>query len=224
MLLQLKNISKSYKQAETGKQVVLDDISLSVDSSETLSIVGPSGIGKSTLLNIIGGLDKPDSGEVMLNGKNLAKMSDLELSAIRNKEIGFVFQTHYLLPQFNVMENILIPTMASGRKKDKKLLNERMLHLLEKTGMTDHKNKYPSQMSVGECQRVAVVRALINSPKLLLADEPTGALDEDTADSLTNLLLELNKEEKVTLIVVTHSMELASKMERKLQIKHGKLV
>ncbi len=223
MLLQLQDISKSFRQAESGYQKVLDKINLSVNSSETLSIVGPSGIGKSTLLNIIGGLDVPDSGEVILNGKNITGLGDKELSAIRNSEIGYVFQMHYLLPQFNVVENILIPTLASGNKNNKKLLNERAFHLLEKTGLADHKGKYPGQMSVGECQRVAVVRALINSPKLLLADEPTGALDEKTADRLSDLLLQINKDENVALIVVTHSLELASKMERKLQIKQGKL-
>lgn len=223
MLLQLNNISKSYSQYNEYTQVVLDNISLTLNQSETLSIVGPSGIGKSTLLNIIGGLDTADSGTVMLKGRNLSGLNDNELSKIRNQEIGFVFQMHYLLPQFNVVENILIPTMASKENKDKKELNERVHFLLEKTGLLGHKHKYPGQMSVGECQRVAVVRALINSPGLLLADEPTGSLDENTAESLTELLLQINKEEKVALIVVTHSLELASKMDRKLQIKQGKL-
>jgi ABC-type lipoprotein export system ATPase subunit len=130
---------------------------------------------------------------------------------------------HYLLPQFNVVENILVPTLPSAKKMKKNILNDRVNYLLEKTGLVDHKNKYPGQMSIGECQRVAVVRSLINSPGLLLADEPTGSLDEETAGSLTELLLQINKEEKVALIVVTHSLELASKMDRKLHIKQGKL-
>lgn len=223
MLLQLNNIHKSYSRDHEYTQVVLDNISLSLNQGETLSIVGPSGIGKSTLLNIIGGLDTADSGDVIVNGKNVSGLNDDELSVIRNQEIGFVFQMHYLLPQFNVVENILLPTLASLEKRDKKIVNDRINYLLEKTGLVDHKNKYPGQMSVGECQRVAVVRSLINSPGLLLADEPTGSLDEETAASLTELLLQINKEEKIALIVVTHSLELAAKMGKKLQMKQGKL-
>jgi lipoprotein-releasing system ATP-binding protein len=223
MLLQIKNISKSYPQAESGKQIVLDNIDLIVLKSETLSIVGPSGIGKSTLLNIIGGLDNCDSGEVIMDGNNLAAMNENELSVFRNSEIGFVFQLHYLLPQFNVIENILLPTLARKKKQDNKALNERVNHFLEKTGLMEHKYKYPGQLSVGECQRVAVVRSLINSPKLLLADEPTGSLDEHTAAGLTDLLLQINKEEKVAMIIATHAIGLASKMDKKLQLKQGKL-
>ena len=220
MLLELKNISKSYPKGNEGYQNVLDKINLSINDGESLSIVGPSGIGKSTLLNIVGGLDKPDSGDIMINGKNLSGLNDHDLSIIRNHEIGFVFQLHYLLPQFNVMENILIPTLAFNNKHD---LTERADFLLEKTGMTDHKYKYPGQLSVGECQRIALVRALINSPKLLLADEPTGSLDEQTAENLSELLLKINQEEKIALIIVTHSNQLASKMAKKLQLKQGQL-
>lgn len=222
-MLKLKNISKFYPRGSNGKQVVLDNINLSLEKNETLSIVGPSGVGKSTLLNIIGGLDTCDSGEVILDDKNLAGMGDNELSSLRNSEIGFVFQLHYLLPQFNIIENVLLPTLALQKKQDRKILHERANNLLEKTGLIDHKFKYPGQMSVGECQRVAVVRSLINSPKLLLADEPTGSLDEQTAADLTDLLLQINKEEQVALIVATHALELASKMNRKLQLKQGKL-
>jgi len=223
MILQLKNVTKSYPKGESGKQVILDKLVLSVNEQESLSIVGPSGVGKSTLLNIIGGLDQADSGEVILNDKNLANLNDYELSQIRNKEIGFIFQTHYLLPQFNILENILIPTMADGHKKDKKHYMEKAKQLLDNVGLIDHINKYPAQMSVGECQRIAVVRALINGPKLLLADEPTGSLDENTASEITDLLLRINKEEKVSLITVTHSLKLANAMSRKLNLKQGKL-
>jgi lipoprotein-releasing system ATP-binding protein len=223
MLLQLKNICKSYPQAGSGTQIILDNLELNLVKSETLSIVGPSGIGKSTLLNIIGGLDSCDSGEVIIDGINLVAMNDNELSEFRNSDIGFVFQLHYLLPQLNVFENILLPTLAQQKKQDRKALNERADYFLENTGLIDHKYKYPGQLSVGECQRVAVVRSLINSPKLLLADEPTGSLDEYTAAGLTDLLLQINKEEKVAMIIATHAIGLASKMDRKLQLKQGKL-
>lgn len=223
MLLQLTNICKSYPQAENGQHLVLNGINLEIDSGESLSIVGPSGIGKSTLLNIIGGLDAANSGEVILCGKLLTKLSDNELADIRNTEIGFVFQLHYLLPQLNVLENVLLPTLAMPTKANKNALIERAGYLLNKTGLETHKYKYPAQLSVGECQRVAVIRSLINKPKLLIADEPTGSLDEHTAAALSESLIQIQHDEKVALIVATHDLALAAKMNRKLQIKNGKL-
>jgi ABC-type lipoprotein export system ATPase subunit len=222
MLLELKNISKKYSMPSgKGYTTVLKDISLQVSPGAMIAVVGPSGSGKSTLLNIIGALDKPSSGEVTLFGKNLDECDDTELSRIRNREIGFIFQFHHLLPQCTVLENVLIPTIPRGLKKRNEEVQERAKKLLERVGLSKHMEYFPAQLSGGEMQRVAVVRALINKPKLVLADEPTGSLDKDSSENLGRLMVGMNKEEGTTLITVTHSVDFARLMEKVFKLQNG---
>ncbi|MFO1514736.1 MAG: ABC transporter ATP-binding protein [Verrucomicrobiota bacterium] len=228
-LLQLTEVTKRYPAAGGADGVaVLAGISLEVNRGEMLAIVGPSGSGKSTLLQIIGTLDRPTSGQVLLVGKNLAALNDLQLAEVRNRQIGFVFQAHYLLPQCTVIENVLVPTLAAGKSEIQNPKSEtgtaRAERLLKRVGLGERLHHRPGQLSGGERQRVAVVRALINQPQLLLADEPTGALDHASATALGQLLVELNKEEGVTLIVVTHALDLAQRMGRMLRLENGRLV
>ena len=184
--------------------------------------MGPSGSGKTTLLQIIGTLDRPTSGEVLFNGNDLAALSDTELARIRNQEIGFIFQLHHLLPQCTVLENVLVPTLTGDTMTREPAL-KRAERLLKRVGLMDRLHHRPGQLSGGERQRVAVVRALINEPRLLLADEPTGALDRTSAENLANLILELNREEGVALLVITHAIDLAQRMERILELRDGRL-
>ena len=221
-LLQLENISREFPSAENGEPLrVLRGLSLEIDHGESIAIVGPSGCGKSTLLNIIGTLDQPTTGKVTLDGQDLNTLNGNALAALRNRKIGFIFQSHHLLPQCTVMENVLVPTLAHGQATATD--EERGRRLLERVDLGDRLAHRPGQLSGGERQRVAVVRALINQPKLLLADEPTGALDQTTADKLGQLLVELNQEENVTLITVTHSADLANRMARTLELLDGQL-
>ncbi len=211
---------------------VLRGVSLRVERGESLAVVGPSGSGKSTLLHIIGTLDRPTSGRVLLEQTDLATLDDAVLAAVRNRRIGFVFQQHYLLPQCTVWENVLLPTLARASASDSQNADPnrseppaaRARRLLERVGLGQRLAHRPGQLSGGERQRVAVVRALINRPQLLLADEPTGALDQAAATALGQLLVELNREEGVTLIVVTHALELARRMDRLFRLEAGKLV
>lgn len=185
MLVQLQNISKSYVNPQTGnKQVVLKDISLAVEKGESIAIVGPSGSGKSTLLNIIGTLDKPNEGKVSLNGSEINSLDDNKLSELRNKDIGFVFQMHHLLDQLTLLENVLLPTIPLKDKELKDSAPKRAMELLKSVGLEGKTHQRPGQLSGGECQRTAVVRALINQPKLLLADEPTGSLDGESGKTI----------------------------------------
>lgn len=224
MWLELKNISKKYDiPSGQGQTIVLRDISLQIIQGESVAVVGPSGSGKSTLLNIIGALDKPTSGVVIFAGKNLADLDDSTLSRIRNQEIGFVFQLHHLLPQCTVFENVLIPTIPLGMEKKDKDVQERAKNLLERVGLEKHMDYFPAQLSGGEMQRVAVVRALINRPTLVLADEPTGSLDRESSDNLGQLLVKVNKEEETTLITVTHSIEIARLMDKVYRLQDGML-
>ncbi|MGZ8920438.1 MAG: ABC transporter ATP-binding protein [Limisphaerales bacterium] len=226
-LLSLTNISKSYPAADlsggASKISILQGINLELAGGESLAIVGPSGSGKSTLLNIIGTLDRPTSGNVKLGEQELTSLNDLELAEVRNRKIGFIFQGHHLLPQCSVLENVLVPTLASNDKQLRSTAPERAKKLLQRVGLTARLDHRPGQLSGGERQRVAVVRALINDPILLLADEPTGALDRTSAQNLSQLLVELNQERNVTLIVVTHALDLAGKMQRTLEIREGQL-
>lgn len=227
-LLELKDVTKRYAAADGVNALpVLNGVSLTVAAGETLAIVGPSGSGKSTLLQIIGTLDRATSGEVLLEGKNLAALDDTQLAEVRNRQIGFVFQSHFLLPQCTVIENVLVPTLAAGKSEIRNPKSEipsaRAERLLKRVGLGERLHHRPGQLSGGERQRVAVVRALINQPQLLLADEPTGALDHASATALGQLLTELNQEEGVTLIVVTHATDLAQRMGRVLELADGKL-
>jgi len=222
MLLELKNISKKYEiPSGEGHTTVLRDISLQIIQGESVAVVGPSGSGKSTLLNIIGALDKPTSGVVTFAGKDLADLDDSELSRIRNREIGFVFQLHHLLPQCTVFENVLIPTIPLALKKGDEDVRDRAKNLLEIVGLEKHKDYFPAQLSGGEMQRVAVIRALINKPKLILADEPTGSLDRESSENLGQLLVKVNKEEGTALITVTHSIEFARLMDKAFKLRDG---
>jgi predicted ABC-type transport system involved in lysophospholipase L1 biosynthesis ATPase subunit len=239
-LIALENITKQY-DAPDGRPAppVLRDITLQLAAGESLAIVGPSGSGKSTLLNIMGGLDRPTRGRVVLDGQDLAQLDDAALAAVRNRRIGFVFQLHHLLPQCTALENVLVPTLAGGRtgrpperagpRRDpagpavQQENEERARRLLERVGLNERVSYRPGQLSGGERQRVAVARALINQPALLLADEPTGSLDRASAESLAQLLVDLNREEGVTLVVVTHAAALAARMARAMELKDGRL-
>ncbi|MEX2214473.1 MAG: ABC transporter ATP-binding protein [Phycisphaeraceae bacterium] len=223
MLLSLTHIAKQYAAVDgAASPPVLRDVNLSVDAGKSLAIVGPSGSGKSTLLQIIGTLDTPTAGQVLLDGQDLTKQSPDQLALIRNEKIGFIFQSHHLLPQCTVLENVLIPTLVHAKNNGD--VEARARKLLERVGLSPRLSHRPGQLSGGECQRVAVVRALINQPKLVLADEPTGALDQHTAETLSQLLIEINKEEGVTLIVVTHALPLAKRMGRVYELREGTLV
>lgn len=222
MLLEIQNLTKYYGAPDGGDAVeVLRGLALRVNEGESVAIVGPSGCGKSTLLNIIGALELPDGGSVTLAGRDLTKLDEKNLAAFRNVTVGFIFQLHHLLPQCTILENVLVPTLArSDRNSD---AGERAEKLLDAVGLKHRLDHRPGQLSGGERQRAAVARALINRPKVLLADEPTGALDRVNAARLVDLLVELNKTEGVTLIMVTHALELAKRMGRVLELADGKL-
>lgn len=226
-LLKLEQVTKQYAARDGAASLaVLSDLSLEVAHGASVAIVGPSGSGKSTLLQIIGTLDQPSSGRVWLDGQNLANYDERQLSEVRNRRIGFVFQAHHLLPQCTVLENVLLPTLALEQpiSNGSESAVGRAERLLQRVGLGARQHHRPGQLSGGERQRAAVVRALINRPQLLLADEPTGALDQTSATALGQLLVELNQEEGVTLIVVTHAMELARRMKLVLTLHDGKLI
>jgi ABC-type lipoprotein export system ATPase subunit len=224
MLISLQNISKNYQNPGSGLwQEVLTDISLEINPGDSLAIAGPSGSGKSTLLNIIGTLDRPGKGTVSFDGTDINAFSENQLAAFRNRHIGFVFQQHYLLPQLSLLENVLLPVIPV---KDKKLRNDataRATKLLDEVGLAGKMHHLPGQLSGGECQRGAVVRAMINEPGVILADEPTGSLDQTSAEQIGELLSEINKKNKVSLILVTHSEKLAAKMSQIYHILEGRL-
>lgn len=222
MLLQINKIDKSFylKDGRLARKV-LNALSMQVSKGESVAIVGPSGSGKTTLLNLIALLDKPDAGGIKFSGADLSGLSGKKLDEYRNQSIGIVFQLHHLMPQLSLLENVLLPTLGAGNKTVDKLA--RAKELLQRVGVWDQRHQKPGELSGGECQRAAVVRALINQPGLLLADEPTGALDEENAGKLSDLLLEIHKEQGTALIMVTHSSELAAKMDRRLILRNGQL-
>ena len=217
-LCELVDVEKQYG----AEPPVLDAISLTVKECETLAVVGPSGSGKSTLLNLMGGLDVPTAGMIRFAGQDLRGMDDRGRAEFRRRHVGFVFQRHYLLPQLTALENVLVPTLA-GRGGCTTAAAERGLNLLKRAGLGGKVNAMPGELSGGERQRVAVVRALINQPRVLLADEPTGSLDAATAGGVVDLLLELNSEAQVAVVMVTHSLALARRMELVLELKDGSL-
>jgi lipoprotein-releasing system ATP-binding protein len=220
-MLRLVNISKSYVQ----RGVVLDKLNLEVREGDSVAVTGPSGSGKTTLMNIIGSLDSPDSGDVLFRGNSIISLNTDDSAMYRNRNIGFVFQDHLLLPHLTVNENILLPLFAAGFTREEFSSKAGYAGiLLERTGLAGLENKYPFQISGGEAQRVTLVRALINKPSILLADEPTGSLDAKNASLLGTLLVELNKEFGITLIAATHSADLASKMKLHLKLQDGTLV
>src|ERR1043165_4153778 len=234
-LLKLAKVTKCYDSPDGAAALtVLNDVSLQVERGESLAIVGPSGSGKSTLLQIIGTLDRPNTGQVLLNGQDLNGLDEIQLASVRNRQLGFVFQAHYLLPQCTVLENVLVPTLAKPSRPSTLNQNSpagpsespeaRASRLLKRVGLGERTTHRPGQLSGGERQRVAVVRALINQPQLLLADEPTGSLDRASAQELTQLLVDLNRERGVTLEVVTHALDLAHRMSRRFTLADGRLV
>ncbi len=218
--LQVKNVSIEFP-TRCDPLVVLRDASLDLSAGENVAILGPSGTGKSTLLHIIGTLDQPTAGSVTLGGKSPFELNEAELARFRNQNIGFIFQEHHLLPQLSVFENVLIPTIADGRSGDDKV--QRARELLARVGLTERLDHRPAELSGGERQRVAVARSLINSPQLLLADEPTGSLDRTNATAIGKLLLDLQEQEQTMLVVVTHSVELAQLLQRRLELDNGAL-
>jgi ABC-type lipoprotein export system ATPase subunit len=223
-MLELRDVSKSYLEPGKSQPVqVLRHVNLNIQPGESLAIVGPSGCGKSTLLNLLGTLDTPDSGSIHFEGESLQGASLEHLSRLRSQSIGFIFQLHHLLPQCTVLENVLLPTLASTGQ-NKSAQKQRAEQLLKRVGLDQRLHWRPAQLSGGERQRAAVVRALINQPKLLLADEPTGALDEKNATALTQLLLELHREQGTALVLVTHHLPQAQQMQRLLQVHEGELL
>ncbi|MDF1657820.1 MAG: ABC transporter ATP-binding protein [Verrucomicrobiales bacterium] len=220
-ILALENVTKWYQSAPERR--ILDGLNLEVSAGERFAIVGPSGCGKSTLLNILGTLDAPSEGKVIVDGVETGGLSEKEISAVRAEKIGFIFQLHHLLPQCTALENVLVPTLALNDGSSPKEASERARALLERVGLADKFDSQPSELSGGERQRVAVVRSLINSPKLLLADEPTGALDEDNAANLIELLVELNDSEGLALIIVTHDRSVAESVGTIRTLNRGKI-
>lgn len=220
-ILELKDVTKWYASAPERR--ILDGLNLTVSQGDQSAIIGPSGCGKSTLLNIMGTLDGPSEGDVIVGGTNTAGLSEKEIAGIRSRQFGFIFQMHHLLPQSTAMENVLVPTLALPEKPDAGEVSDRAKELFERVGLSEKMDSRPSQLSGGERQRVAVIRALINQPKLLLADEPTGALDEKNAAKLIELLVDLNRSDQLAMIVVTHDHEIAKSLGRVLTLKQGKL-
>lgn len=219
-ILELSGVTKSYASPGGVETSVLRGVDLTIARGESLAIAGPSGCGKSTLLNIIGTLDRPTAGRVVLEGRDVSGLSEIELSRVRSGVLGFVFQLHHLLPQCTILENVLVPSLVARESGG---AEARGRALLERVGLGHRLSHRPGQLSGGECQRAAVVRALINRPRLLLADEPTGSLDRESAGSLAQLLGELNREEGVALITVTHAADLAARAGRVLELRDGKL-
>ncbi len=220
MMLELKNIYKNYTQGKMDVPV-LKDISLSVDEGEYVAIMGPSGSGKTTLMNIIGCLDNPTSGEYILEGKDISQSSDNKLSDVRLHSIGFVFQSFYLLSRQSALENVALPLLYAGVRRKERL--EIARKALERVGLGDRVNFKPTQLSGGQCQRVAIARAIVNNPKVLLADEPTGALDTKSGEQIMEIFQKLN-EEGVTIVMITHEPEIAAHAKRVLHIRDGMLL
>ena len=220
----LLRISKIYKSFEHIHHTVsvLQDVSFEVVQCQSLVMTGPSGSGKSTLLHLIGALDKPSSGEIEINGTSLLNLSELELAKFRNQMIGFVFQDHHLLPQYSVLENVLIPTMAFKNMSPDS--QKRAIDLLEKIGLSDRISHRPAELSGGERQRVAIARALITQPSIILCDDPTGNLAHDTANTVTSLLFDLHQTEQNILVVVTHNRDLEHRFDRRFVFKENSCI
>ncbi len=216
-MIKIENISKSYKKLQ-----VLKNINLHIQKGEVLAIVGASGAGKSTLLHIIGTLDRPDVGNVLFNDQNITQLSEKELSMLRNNKIGFIFQFHNLLPEFTALENVCLPAWIG--KKDDKTTRERAKMLLEMLNLGERTNHFPSQLSGGEQQRVAVARALINSPDIVLADEPSGNLDSKNAQELHHIFFDLREKFNQTFVIVTHNETLAKMADRTIVLQDGNIV
>jgi ABC-type lipoprotein export system ATPase subunit len=222
-IIRLENVSKTYPVPDDMDGLkILKGITVSVNKAETVAVTGPSGSGKTTLLNMMSGLDNPSGGRIFVAGEELTNMRLDDLALFRNRNVGFVFQAHYLLPQCTVIENVLLPSIVECRESAD-AVSARARKLLERVGLGNKLKAFPGKLSGGECQRAAVVRALINQPKIIMADEPTGSLDKSTAIVLAKLLIDLNEEYDTTLIVVTHSDMVAELMSRRFKLEEGGL-
>lgn len=220
-ILQLKNVCRNFNQ---GSEVlkVLQNVNLEIKPKEVVALIGPSGSGKSTLLQIAGLLDKPTSGEIILDGAKCSSAGDAERTALRRDYLGFVYQYHNLLPDFDALENVIIPQIIAGAKYSE--AKDKAMWLLQRLGLNEREHHRPAELSGGEQQRVAIARALANTPKLLLADEPTGNLDPNTSDNVFLMLLEVVKETGLSALIATHNIDLAHKMDREVSLKDGKLI
>jgi lipoprotein-releasing system ATP-binding protein len=221
-MINVRQLSKTYETPGEAIQV-LDRLDLTLATGETAAIIGPSGCGKSTLLNLLGALDRPTSGSITIGDQDISTFSEEQAAAFRNHSLGFIFQQQHLLPQLNVLENVLVPRLAGDWQEPAADTEKRALRLLETVGLSDRLHHLPWQLSGGEKLRTAVARALINRPKLILADEPTGSLDPASTDTIADLLLSLNRDHGVTLIVVTHNAALAQRMGKTFELRSGKL-
>lgn len=220
-ILEIKDLNKSYKEKKSELEII-KDLNWEVNEGDFIAVLGKSGSGKSTFLNLVGILDKADSGDIFIEGQNIKDLNDKERDIIRNKFLGFVFQFHYLLPEFTALENVMLPALAT-RNTNKNEVKKRAIELLNEVELGERLYHKPSELSGGEKQRVAIARALINNPKILLADEPTGNLDGETSEVIHNMLHKINKEKKQTIIVVTHSEELAKVCKERVYLKKGRL-
>ena len=217
-LIEAKNISKTFYGKDSDVHALID-VDLTVETADTVGILGISGSGKSTLLHILGTLDRPTSGEVVFDGMNLFNYDDDKLSEIRNEKIGFVFQFHYLLQDFDALENVMIPCLINGQ--DKESAREKSIEILKKVGLENRLKHKPGELSGGEQQRVAIARAVVQDPKVILADEPTGNLDLKNGMSILDLFLELNHDRKITCVIITHNKEIASRLNRTITLSDG---
>ena len=219
-IIEIRNLTRIYGD---GAEVrALDGVNLDIERGEFLAIIGPSGSGKSTLLNQIGILDTPTSGTILLDGVDITKASEKERSKLRNRKLGFIFQYHHLLPDFNAIENVMMPLLINGVKRSK--ARKIAIRMLEEVGLGDRKDHRPNQLSGGQNQRVAIARALANSPGIVIGDEPTGNLDSKSSDTIYELLRKLNREHEQTFILVTHDEQMAAKTDRVIRIVDGKIV
>lgn len=220
LMLEVTNLTQQFRSGDRDL-TVLDHVDFSVEEGTTCSIVGPSGSGKTTLIGLCAGLDRPTDGKVILNGVNLGPLNEDERAEVRNKHVGFVFQTFQLVPTLTALENVMVPLELRGKKTAD--VQHDAEQLLENVGLGDRMTHYPAQLSGGEQQRVAIARAFINKPKILFADEPTGNLDTETGETIENLLFDLNKASGTTLVLVTHDLSLAEKCQRIIRLKNGKI-
>lgn len=218
-MLEVQNLSKTYNSGEK-ELTVLDQVSFKINKGEIYSIVGPSGSGKTTLLGLCAGLDRATSGSVMLNGIALEKLTEDERAGVRNENVGFIFQNFQLIPTLTALENVMVPLELRGEKN----IRQRSMELLERVGLADRHDHYPTQLSGGEQQRISLARAFSNQPKILFADEPTGNLDDETGQKVEKLIFDLNKEQGTTLVLVTHDLDLAAKTQHIIKLKGGKIV
>ena len=219
-ILTVKELSKVFTNTHTKKELkILDNINFEISAGQSFAIVGPSGSGKTTLLGLCAGLDQVTSGSIILNSIKLDNLNEDQLAKVRNQHVGFVFQNFQLIPTLTALENVMIPLELRGEKNAEKTSKD----LLERVGLSERMGHYPVQLSGGEQQRVSIARAFSNNPKILFADEPTGNLDEETSNSIEELIFEINKEAGTTLVIVTHDLELAAKTDRMIRLKGGKI-